>query len=125
YRGLPEPLRRAVDALSGDWADAKALPEKGFTLDGLRELDDPEVRILLAVDASGRVHGVTSWLPVFRDGRVVGRTLDVMRRGADPMPGVMEFLIATAARAFQEEGLETLSLSGTPVAGVGAMRPAG
>lgn len=125
YRGLPEPLRRAVDALSGDWADAKALPEMGFTLGGLRELDDPEVRMLLAVDAAGRVHGVTSWLPVFRDGRLVGRTLDVMRRGADPMPGVMEFLIATAARAFQEEGLETLSLSGTPLAGVGAMRPAG
>ncbi|MDA3804945.1 DUF2156 domain-containing protein [Clavibacter sp. CT19] len=119
YRGLPEPLRRAVDALSGDWVDAKALPEMGFTLGGLPELDDPEVRMLLAVDATGRVHGVTSWLPVFRDGRLVGRTLDVMRRGADPMPGVMEFLIATAARAFQEEGLETLSLSGTPLAGVG------
>ncbi|MBT1635003.1 bifunctional lysylphosphatidylglycerol flippase/synthetase MprF [Clavibacter michiganensis] len=119
YRTLPEPLRRAVDALSGDWVDAKALPEMGFTLGGLRELDDPEVRMLLAVDAAGRVHGVTSWLPVFRDGRLVGRTLDVMRRGADPMPGVMEFLIATAARAFQGEGLETLSLSGTPLAGVG------
>ncbi|OUE02243.1 Phosphatidylglycerol lysyltransferase [Clavibacter michiganensis subsp. michiganensis] len=104
YRGLPDDLRAAVDALSGDWADAKALPEMGFTLGGLRELDDPEVRMLLAVDAAGRVHGVTSWLPVFREGRLVGRTLDVMRRGADPMPGVMEFLIATAARAFQEGG---------------------
>ncbi|MFT2707756.1 bifunctional lysylphosphatidylglycerol flippase/synthetase MprF [Clavibacter zhangzhiyongii] len=120
YRGLPEPLRRAVDALSGDWADAKALPEMGFTLGGLRELDDPEVRMLLAVDAAGRVHGVTSWLPAYRDGRLVGRTLDVMRRGTDPMPGVMEFLIATAARAFQEEGLESLSLSGTPLAGIGS-----
>jgi len=119
YRTLPEALRRAVDALSGHWADAKALPEMGFTLGGLRELDDPEVRVLLAVDASGRVHGVTSWLPEHRDGALVGRTLDVMRRGVDPMPGVMEFLIATAARAFQEEGLATLSLSGTPLAGVG------
>ncbi|MFT2753069.1 bifunctional lysylphosphatidylglycerol flippase/synthetase MprF [Clavibacter sp. Sh2088] len=125
YRGLPDGLRAAVDALSGDWADAKALPEMGFTLGGLRELDDPEVRMLVAVDASGRVHGVTSWLPVHRDGRLVGRTLDVMRRGADPMPGVMEFLIATAARTFQEEGLETLSLSGTPLAGVGTARPRG
>jgi phosphatidylglycerol lysyltransferase len=125
YRGLPDGLRAAVDALSGDWADAKALPEMGFTLGGLRELDDPEVRMLLAVDASGRVHGVTSWLPVYRDGRLVGRTLDVMRRGTDPMPGVMEFLIATAARTFQEEGLETLSLSGTPLAGVGTSRPRG
>lgn len=125
YRGLSEPLRRAVDALSGDWADAKALPEMGFTLGGLRELDDPEVRVLLAVDASGRVHGVTSWLPVHRDGRLVGRTLDVMRRGPDPMPGVMEFLIQTAARASQAEGLETLSLSGTPLAGVDPTRGRG
>jgi hypothetical protein len=32
------------------------------------------------------------------------------------MPGVVEFLIATAAQTFRAEGLETLSLSGTPLA---------
>ncbi|NII52394.1 phosphatidylglycerol lysyltransferase domain-containing protein [Frigoribacterium endophyticum] len=116
YRGLDEELRRQVDALSDDWVAAKALPEMGFTLGGLHELDDPEVRLLVAVDADGAVHGVTSWLPSWRDGRLVGRTLDVMRRGHDPMPGVVEFLIATAAQTFRAEGLETLSLSGTPLA---------
>ena len=123
YRGLTPELRRQVDVLSDDWVHAKALPEMGFTLGGLRELDDPAVRLLLAVDGRGQVHGVTSWLPVFRDGAPVGRTLDVMRRGADPMPGVMEFLIATAAQTFKTEGLEVLSLSGTPLARAAGTEP--
>ncbi|WP_371812042.1 bifunctional lysylphosphatidylglycerol flippase/synthetase MprF [Frigoribacterium sp. CFBP 8766] len=116
WASLPDRLRAQVESLSDDWVDAKALPEMGFTLGGLAELDDPDVRVLLAVDGAGRLHGVTSWLPVRRGGVLVGRTLDVMRRGADPMPGVVEFLITTAAQTFRTEGLETLSLSGTPLA---------
>jgi len=116
WADLPAGLRAQVEALSDDWVDAKALPEMGFTLGGLAELDDPDVLVLLAVDEAGRLHGVTSWLPSWRDGELVGRTLDVMRRGVDPMPGVVEFLVATAARTFQAEGLEQLSLSGTPLA---------
>jgi lysylphosphatidylglycerol synthetase-like protein (DUF2156 family) len=88
----------------------------GFTLGGLAELDDPHVRCLLAVDAEGRLHGVTSWLPCYRAGEPVGWTLDFMRRGADGFHGVMEFLIATAALRFKQEGAEFLSLSGAPLA---------
>ena len=58
--------------LSEEWLAAKGLPEMGFTLGGLDELDDPAVRCLIAVDADGRVHGLTSWLPAHRDG-VAGR----------------------------------------------------
>jgi lysylphosphatidylglycerol synthetase-like protein (DUF2156 family) len=46
----------------------------------------------------------------------VGWTLDVMRRARDASPGVIEFLIATAALTFQEEGAEWVSLSGAPLA---------
>ncbi|WP_423919762.1 bifunctional lysylphosphatidylglycerol flippase/synthetase MprF [Frigoribacterium sp. 2-23] len=116
YDTLPRELRRQVEALNTEWVGAKALPEMGFTLGSLRELQDANVRLLLAVDEHDRVHGITSWLPVHRHGVLVGYTLDVMRRGVDPMPGVMEYLISTAALTFKADGLEVLSLSGTPLA---------
>ena len=88
----------------------------GFTLGGLDEVDDPQVRMLLAVDAEERVLAVTSWLPVRAEGVTVGWTLDFMRRRADAPPGVMEFLIATAALDVRADGAALLSLSGAPLA---------
>lgn len=114
----PPDLRDQVRDLSHAWAAGKGLPEMGFTLGGLDELEDPDVRCLLAVDGSGRLHGITSWLPCYRDGEPVGWTLDFMRRGADGFRGVMEFLIASAALQFKEEGAEFMSLSGAPLARV-------
>jgi lysylphosphatidylglycerol synthetase-like protein (DUF2156 family) len=90
----------------------------GFTLGGLDELNDPDIRCLIAVGADGTVHGITSWMPVYAGGRPVGWTLDFMRRNTEPgtLRGVMEFLIATAATAFREEGAHFVSLSGAPLA---------
>jgi lysylphosphatidylglycerol synthetase-like protein (DUF2156 family) len=72
----------------------------------------------VAVDEDRSVHGVTSWLPVRREGEVVGWTLDFMRRRSDERAfrGVMEFLISSAALSCQAEGAELLSLSGAPLA---------
>jgi lysylphosphatidylglycerol synthetase-like protein (DUF2156 family) len=74
--------------------------------------------VLVAVDTDRTVHGVTSWMPVHRDGAIVGWTLDFMRRrsGPDAFRGVSEFLVASAARDLQEEGAQFLSLSGSPLA---------
>ena len=52
----------------------------GFTLGGVEQLNDPDVLLVLALDSEGHVHGVTSWLPVYRDGMLVGYILDFMRR---------------------------------------------
>ncbi|HEV7871288.1 MAG TPA: DUF2156 domain-containing protein [Modestobacter sp.] len=109
-------LRQQVVRLSEEWLAAKGLPEMGFTLGGLDELTDDAVRCLVAVDADGRVLGLTSWLPAHRDGHRVGWTLDVMRRARSAGPGTVEFLIATAALTFQDEGAEWVSLSGAPLA---------
>ena len=87
----------------------------GFTLGGIDELADDEVLCCLAVDAEGLVQGVTSWLPVYEDGRVVCWTLDFMRRRGDAFPGVMEFLIASAVLELQGS-VEVISLSGSPLA---------
>ena len=116
WSAAPAAVREQVRALSAEWAAGKGLPEMGFTLGGLDEMDDPQVRLLLAVDAAERVLAVTSWLPVRADGVTVGWTLDLMRRRPDAPPGIMEFLIATAAVDVRADGAALLSLSGAPLA---------
>lgn len=113
---LPQGLRDQVRAISEEWGAQKGLPEMGFMLGGLPELDDPDVRILIAVDAERTIHGATSWMPVYRDSQVVGLTLDFMRRRTGGFRPVMELMIAQAALDAKEEGLEFLSLSGAPLA---------
>ena len=105
-----------INAISEAWVAEKDLPEMGFTLGGIDELRDPEVRLMLACDAQDRVIGVTSWLPTWKKGKVVGWTLDFMRRSPDGMNGIMEFLIARCAEMFQAQGIDFMSLSAAPLA---------
>ncbi len=106
-----------VRAISEEWVGDKGLPEMGFTLGSVEEALDPEVRVALAIDDTGSVHGVLSWLPVFGGGDTMrGWTLDVMRRRDDGFRPCIEFLIASSALAFKAEGAEILSLSGAPLA---------
>lgn len=113
---LPLATVAEITAISEEWVAEKELPEMGFTLGGMAELKDPDVRIMLAIGPDGRVQAVTSWLPVHRDGAVIGWTIDFMRRADDSMNGIMEFLIASAALHMKESGAEVLSLSGAPLA---------
>ncbi|MEY9874563.1 phosphatidylglycerol lysyltransferase [Streptacidiphilus sp. MAP12-33] len=112
----PVAVQEQVRALSEEWVADKGLPEMGFTLGGLDELEDPRVRIVVALDEEGTLQGITSWLPCHEDGEPVGWTLDFMRRGNGSFQGVMEYLIATAATTFKEEGARFMSLSGAPLA---------
>lgn len=116
YHDAPLSIRDQIQAISEEWVSDKALPEMGFTLGGLDELDDPAVRCLIAVDQDRTIHGITSWMPCYRDGVPVGWTLDFMRRRGEGFKGVMEFLIGTAALDLQKEGAEFVSLSGAPLA---------
>ncbi|MBN9613046.1 MAG: DUF2156 domain-containing protein, partial [Actinobacteria bacterium] len=130
----PRGILAQVRAISEQWAGDRGLPEMRFTLGGVDEALDPEVRVGLAVDADGVLHGITSWLPVYgpmdasdatdapdapgspgAQPRVRGWTLDLMRRREDGFGPVMEFLIGAAALQFKEEGVEFLSLSGAPL----------
>ncbi len=117
FPDAPLSLRDQIEAISEEWVSDKALPEMGFTLGGIDELNDRHVRCLIAVDGDRTVHGVTSWMPSYRDGLPVGWTLDFMRRrSSGEVKGIMEFLIGTAALDVQEEGAEFLSMSGAPLA---------
>lgn len=105
-----------IEAISESWVADKKLPELGFTLGGLDELRDPDVAVLLAVGEDDVVEAVTSWMPTYRDGEIIGWTLDFMRRRPGSMNGVMEFLIASAALIMQQRGIEFMSLSAAPLA---------
>lgn len=115
YRDMPPHLRLQLIEVSEEWASLKPVPEMGFTLGGLEELRDPNVLCALALDSNGKVHGVTSWLPVHQDGKVVSWTLDFMRRRREGFAGVMEFLIASAVLDFRPS-VDVISLSGSPLA---------
>jgi len=121
YSDAPRGMKDQMQAISAQWAGDKSLPEMGFTLGDLPEADDPSVEMHLAVDEEGTVHGMTSWMPVYRDGDVVGWTIDIMKRRLDDgvMSGVMEFLIAQSAVEFKEAGYEFISLSAAPLSYTG------
>ncbi|WAC56450.1 bifunctional lysylphosphatidylglycerol flippase/synthetase MprF [Gordonia sp. SL306] len=114
-------IKSQVRAISEEWVGDKGLPEMGFTLGSVDEAMDPAVRVALALDDTGSVHGVLSWLPVYGPGADAtgtprGWTLDVMRRRTDGFGPVIEYLIASSAMAFKEEGAQFISLSGAPLA---------
>ncbi|MBK4346604.1 DUF2156 domain-containing protein [Lacisediminihabitans changchengi] len=116
YPSLSVAHAAQIGEISEAWVAEKELPEMGFTLGGMDELHDPAVGLMLACDADDRVVAVTSWLPTYRDGRIVGWTLDFMRRAPDGMNGIMEFVIARAAEQFRDDGIEFMSLSAAPLA---------
>ncbi|WP_211096865.1 bifunctional lysylphosphatidylglycerol flippase/synthetase MprF [Arthrobacter echini] len=116
YPSAPRAVVDQINAISEEWVADKSMPEMGFTLGSLDQVDDPEVRCLIAVDADRTVHAVTSWLPVYEDGQVVGWTLDFMRRRGTGFRASIEFLIASAALTLEQEGFGFISLSGAPLA---------
>lgn len=122
-------VQQQIVEISEQWAQLKALPEMKFTLGGVEELRDPRVALLYAIDSKGVVLGVTSWLPTYRNGKVIGWTLDFMRHRTDSPNGIMEFLIARMAERLRDEGasdpehaVEFMSLSAAPLAGMGEGR---
>lgn len=117
FRSLPRVLSSQITEISEQWVAEKNLPEMGFTLGGVDELHDPSVRLMVAIDAEDRVQAVTSWLPTYRGGVVIGWTLDFMRRRPGGLNGVMEFLIAQTAELMRADPrIEFLSLSAAPLA---------
>jgi lysylphosphatidylglycerol synthetase-like protein (DUF2156 family) len=112
-----------VREISASWLRDKPMPELHFTLGGINEAMDPRVRVGIAIDSSGVVHGVTSWLPILgATGHSRGWTLDMMRRRPDGFRPVIDFLIASACLEFQREGATVVSLSGAPLARTGGSR---
>lgn len=116
----PRRIQQQVRTISEGWLGDKGLPEMGFTLGGVDEALDPDVRFALATNEHGEIDGFLSWLPVYGpDGAITGWTLDLMRRREGGFGPVMEYLIGRSAQAFRDEGALLMSLSGAPLAHLG------
>jgi phosphatidylglycerol lysyltransferase len=109
-----------MDAISRGWRKAHRANEGWFAMGGF----DPqsqlfaESRYFVARDsATGRMLAFTSFVPIFGAGEVTGWTLDLMRRQANALHGVMDFLIVSAASQFATESAHTVSLGLSPLAG--------
>ncbi|WP_349357254.1 DUF2156 domain-containing protein [Pseudarthrobacter sp. PS3-L1] len=116
YGTAPLSVVGQINAISEEWVADKDLPEMGFTLGSIDQVDDPEVRCLIAIDDHHVVHAVTSWLPIYENGEITGWTLDFMRRRTEGFRASTEFLIASAALSLEREGYQLISLSGAPLA---------
>ncbi len=113
-RTSPSRSSRQVERVSWTGFATRSCPRWASPSGGPGGLDR-DVRVGLAVDLNGKVHGMTAWLLAFRrGGGAEGWTLRVLRRGDEGCRPTMEFLIASSCLAFQEMGASHVSLSGAP-----------
>jgi len=107
---LPQDYRDEALRVSKRWVRSKGGAERGFsmTLGRIPTEDDREARVLVALDACGRLIGFLTLVPVFG---ASGWSLDMMRRRMDAPNGLTEFMVIQAARQLQSEGAESLSLN--------------
>ena len=113
---LSSKQRQQISALLSATNKKRLLPALGFTLGNGRELNQGDVGVMLAVNQSQEIIGLTSWLPVYRNREIVGRTLETICRNSSGFSGLADFMIASSMKQFQAECLEIVSLSGIPLA---------
>jgi len=115
---------REMSALCASWRQVHRAREAGFAMGAFdpHSLLFEESRYFVARDPqSGRLLAFASFVPAFGAGGTGGWTLDLMRRRADALHGVMDFLIVSAAQRFAGEGAALLSLGLSPLAGAEEM----
>jgi phosphatidylglycerol lysyltransferase len=109
-----------LSAISSDWLQSRRGVEKSFAMGSFSPHTElfEDSRVLIARDQRSRiVLGFVTFVPIFCPSKpkdptsaVAGWALDLMRRRADAMNGIMEFLITSAALKFQAEGAGAMSL---------------
>jgi phosphatidylglycerol lysyltransferase len=114
---LSETQKREVESICDSAQIKRKMQRLGFTVGGLIELQDPEVKLMVGVSPSGAIVGLTSWLPIYEHGSVVGRTLEFMGRDSAAPNGITEFLIGSTALELALQGHAVMSLSGVPFSG--------
>ena len=116
----PDSVTAEMEAISAAWRKACHAKEGAFAMG---EFDPSsalfaESQYFVARDTeTGRMLAFTTFVPAFGTDGTQNWTLDLMRRRADALHGVMDFLIISAARQFAVEGARTLSLGLSPLAG--------
>lgn len=107
-------------AISDGWRRAHRAKEGHFAMGGF----DPnselfrESRLFVAREGeTGRMLAFATFVPIFGAEQMDGWALDLMRRRADALHGVMDFLLVSAAQTFAAEDRALMSLGLSPLAG--------
>ncbi len=110
----PKSCRRKIKEISKQCDRETPRPEDGLFQALPELLDDPEAQLLLAVTESGDLHGVSSWMPIYEDEKVVGWTLSFLRCPNADLCSVGH-MIAEAALWAGGQGCQVLSLADAPM----------
>ena len=116
----PDAVTAEMEAISAAWRKACHAKEGAFAMGAFAPHSAlfAESRYFVARDIeTGQMLAFTTFVPAFGTSGTHNWTLDLMRRRADALHGVMDFLIISAARQFASEGAQMLSLGLSPLAG--------
>jgi phosphatidylglycerol lysyltransferase len=118
----PDGLLDQMREISSEWLRAHHGGEKGFCMGRFDPHHLPEVWLAVAYHpVARRVEAFCSWVPIW--GRR-GWAIDLMRRRADSVPGVTEFLVVKSVEKARERGDALMSLSLSALAKVDEEEPA-
>lgn len=105
----PDSVYDQMRWVSAEWLRSRSGGEKGFCMGRFSASTVRESWVAVAWNpAARRVEAFVTWVPVWARR---GWALDLMRRRADAVPGVMEFLIARSVEEARRRGDGMLSLS--------------
>jgi phosphatidylglycerol lysyltransferase len=106
-----------VAALSRDWLKRKGGAEKNFLTRPLQLNGEEGMRYFWARQ-NGRLVGFAGMDPMYRGGRVEGYYHNYDRLLGEAPNGTSAYIALTAAEAFRKEGVSTLALGLSPLAGL-------
>lgn len=117
--GRDYALEAKIDELAENWFAAKGYRLE-YTVGNLDYEQPYDRRFFVSKDENGNLLTVLSFMP-YEDGKSF--CIDVMYRNPDSMTGAMEHAIISAAMKMKEDGVDKVSLSIAPLAGIDVTKP--
>jgi phosphatidylglycerol lysyltransferase len=114
---IPQALFADMQRISAEWlATRNVKTQMGFSMGRFPADWSKELLTVVALGANGRVEAFLTWTPLYAGD---GWALDIMRRGKQATPGVMELLISHSIEWAKARGYTKMSLGLAPLAGLG------
>ena len=111
---------QSVAELSGNWRTTRTVKDRevGFLNRPLVLEDEPDVRKFFLIDSEERLQAFVFFDPLYRDGKVVGYSTVIKRRLPDATNYAEQGIMKTAIEQFKSEGIGTVRLGLSPLAGI-------
>ncbi|MCC7342134.1 MAG: DUF2156 domain-containing protein [Bryobacterales bacterium] len=111
---LAESVLDEMELVSDSWLSLPGHRERQFTLGKFDKNYLRKTTVLALLDPSGEMQGFLNLIPSFGPGEI---SLDLMRRRADSINGVMDYLFTKAMLHAKARGYNRFSLGMAPMAG--------